>query len=144
MKIKVVFKNNTSIEGEVDCLDNLEIKCPDNSFYTLINKEEILYIKVLSSYKEEDPLYENAKKEATNAIEKAKEIKLSIKESLFDFIDETAVPPLSEVVDNIIPPPFDNKEIQEGNYGLPNFSALKVSKQYANKKTRNKNTRNKK
>lgn len=154
MKIKIVFKNNTSIEGEVNCLDNLEIKCPDNSFYTLVNKSEILYIKVFNTDKEEDPLYEDAKKEANKAIEKSKEIKLSIRENLFDFIDDTGptsnkvvnniVPPLSEVITNIVPPQFDNKEIEEVNYGFPNFSALKISKQYSNKKTRNKNTRDKK
>lgn len=144
MKIKIVFKDKSFIKGEVDDLNSLIVK--SNSFtYLNINKQEILYIKVYNSLKEPeqkdyienvisnkdhkevfDPIHEDAKKEAKAALDKIEQVKLEIKDNLFSSVENP-----EEIID------------PEANYGLPSFSALKISKQYSNQKIRNKNTRNK-
>jgi len=140
MRIKIVFKDKSFIKGEVDDLNNLIVRS-NNFTYLNINKQEILYIKVFNEQKDYidyvvenqdkykdilDPIHEDAKKEAEAALKKMEEVKLEIKDNLFSSIEDP---------EKIIDP--------KANYGLPSFSALKISKQYSDQKIRNKNTRNK-
>jgi len=151
MRIKIVFKDKSFIKGEVDNLTDLVVRS-NNFTYLNINKQEILYIKVFNEQKDFidyiienqdkykdildpiedeskdilDPIHEDAKKEAEAAIKRMEEVKLEIKDNLFSSIEDQ---------EKIIDP--------KANYGLPSFSALKISKQYSDQKARNKNTRNK-
>lgn len=138
MKVKIVFKDKSYIKGETEDLNSLIVKS-GNFTYLNINKQEILYIKVLNKEEQKDsienvinnkeifdPIHANAEKEAKAAISKIEKVKLEIKDNLFSSVENP---------EQIIDP--------EANYGLPSFSALKISKQYSSQKTRNKNTRDK-
>lgn len=123
-KIRIVFKTNLFIEGLVSKLSPLELKLADDSSIIDIDLKDIFYIKVYSNKKDKDYIHEMAKIEAEKRISESEEDKSYYKDSIFETYDAMNVD-------------------QEGNYGLPNFSALKIPKQYTDKKTRNKKPRDK-
>jgi hypothetical protein len=173
MRIKIVFKDKSFIKGEVDNLTDLVVRSNNFTYLNINKQEILYikvfneqkdfidyiienqdkYKDILDPIEDEskdildpiedeskdildpiedeskdilDPIHEDAKKEAEAAIKRMEEVKLEIKDNLFSSIEDQ---------EKIIDP--------KANYGLPSFSALKISKQYSDQKARNKNTRNK-
>jgi len=130
--IKITFESS-SIEGKVISINPLIIENQD-CVYENINLSKILFIKVTKKVNE-DLIHEHATKVANEKIKEIKIEKKKIKDLFSTF--EKNEDEFSTVEDDVILE-------KENAYGTPNISALKIPKQYSNKKIRIKNTRNKK
>jgi len=136
--IKIVFKNALFIEGEFVGLFSIKLK--NGNIVDNINQSEILYIENIKDQKSTDSEIESDDFSISFGEEEPLiESEDILFESTKKIVDEK-IKEAQEEKNNL----FKNlKPKIENNYGLPNFSAFKVSKQHTDKKVRHKNTRNK-
>lgn len=126
-KVRIYFKNNVYLDGEILDPEILSLKLKDG-IATMVAIDEILYVKlfnkkdIVTNTGNDDLINQDATSLADIRLQQIEEEKKDLAERMKEF------------------------RVSEGvsvSYGTPNFSAFKVPKQYSVEETSSKTRRNK-